>query len=69
VFKLVTDFENEKYVRFILNNDVYDLSSYTYEKTNDTSRPHLLVRYKLVSTGGTSTTSYVDDVILTQNEP
>ncbi len=69
VGKLVIDPATEKYVRFLLGKDEYDMSALSCEATDDTTAPYMLVSAKVVSDSGQNATIYVDNVVLTQNEP
>jgi len=69
IFKLVADFENQVYERLVVDNETYDLSSYdAYSFTSDDC-PNVRVDVLLYSETGYNGFSYVDDIILKQNEP
>lgn len=68
-WKLVADFEAEKFVRLILNEKEYDMSIYPYYKVEIDTRPHLRLDYAIWADSAVNISSYVDDAILTQNEP
>jgi len=67
-FKLVVDFESGKYVRAIVFGEEYDISDYDLSTFASTTKRRL--RYQLymssLITGGTV---YVDNIIMTGNEP
>jgi hypothetical protein len=67
--KLVFDTNAKKYVRAILNNQYYDISQYNVYSTPSVTAPYIL-SFVNVTTGVNSIQStYVDDAIITQNEP
>lgn len=67
--KLVCDFNNDQYVRLLVNNTVYDLSSIALHTRTEDLSPHLLAIIMLTTNTGAAATGYVDDAIVTQNEP
>lgn len=68
--KLVGDLNAQKYVRLIFDQIEYDLSAYDAVVATDTSTaPHFLVSIGIRNTDGASRDVYIDDVILTQDEP
>lgn len=68
--KLVADFETGKYVRFMLNDTEYDLSSYDLYTTPDTATvPHIRIYLALEARVSTASDIYLDDYILTMDEP
>jgi len=67
--KLVVDLNTDRYVRFILNETEYDLSAYSANTFANPDQPHLGVKAILYSTAGFNADCWVDDIILTQNEP
>lgn len=68
-FKLVADFENDEYVRLILNETEHDLSDYTPYIFAETDAPNVRVDIILWGNSGANNWCFVDDLILTQNEP
>jgi len=68
-FKLVIDTENEKYVRFQIDQHVVDLSSYGLNKTADTSLGQLVVGVTVFGDADTHAACCLDRFIVTQNEP
>ena len=67
--KLVADMVNYRYVRLILNEVTYDLSNFTMQAIPDATLPTLWA-YVAAFTGVAANLSiYVDDAIITQNEP
>lgn len=67
--KLVVDAPENEYVRFLLDNTEYDLSGIASNETADTAQPYLDVFIGAEGIAGTNAVVYVDDVIVTQNEP
>jgi len=68
--KVVVDFEILDYVRLLLNEAVYDISDYVMFSDDDDTLPSLYVSCGVTNkTLAANPTSYVDDFILTQNEP
>ncbi|GAI79944.1 unnamed protein product, partial [marine sediment metagenome] len=68
VFKLVIDFENNKYVRLIINNTTYDLSSYNLYVDDAVGEKYANALISLRSRKDYNDVMYVDNVIFTQNE-
>lgn len=69
VLKLVTDLENSKYHRLILNNKTYDLSAHDMIATEKKVAKHILVWAAVYSRKGYNDYAYFDNIIVTQNEP
>lgn len=67
--KLVIDLQNKKYVRAVVNDTQYDLSDYAMRDQADTTNPYLDTRIQHSSIYPDSAYAYIDDFILTQNEP
>lgn len=68
--KLVIDLETHKYVRVIFNETEYDMSALSYAHTPDPATIPNWRQQITITTGVDAAQSvYVDDVILTQNEP
>lgn len=67
--KFVVDWVNSKYVRAIFANIEYDLSTYGVYTFGDTRAPYLTIQVMEVTATEAAIIGYVDDVILTQNEP
>lgn len=69
VFKLVADLVDSKYVRLITNETTHDLSAYgMYSDTSDYSK-HIRLGIFLYSRDGQNDSVYIDNIIVTQNEP
>ena len=67
--KFVVDPVNEIYVRCLLNALSGDVSLIAPQAIDDPTSPHLHVDLEAIGSLATNLTSYVDDVIVTQNEP
>lgn len=66
--KLVCDFKTRYYTRCILNDREYDMSSYMLRKYSNGQLPNMYIRIKITAGADANVTSYVDGVIITQNE-
>ena len=69
MFKLVVDASGEQYRRLIVDATEHDLSAYSLRKAADTTSPYMQVRIIAVGGSGGNYSIYVDNVIITQNEP
>ena len=67
--KLVIDIVNNEYVRLILDNTEYDLSSLGIYAAGALGGAQWFQNIKVFSGAVAGTTSYIDSVIVTQNEP
>lgn len=68
--KLVVDLKNKAYVRFLLDQSEYNLSDYTVLNTSpDVSDPRIEVLVEVRGRAANNDVGYVDDFILTFNEP
>lgn len=67
--KLVIDLSTQKYVRAILDNVEYDMSTLSYYYTSGTSAAYWWQGVRAIARKTTNPSVYVDDAILTQNEP
>jgi len=68
--KFVIDLDSDEYVRLIVDNQLVDISSYSMSTGASALGPFFFVDImNHVGDGGGARTVYVDDVILTQNEP
>jgi len=67
-YKIVFDANTMKYVRVIIDQTEYDLSTYTLSPTTDTAYPHIDVQYGVQAEEGAAKVCYMDNFILTQNE-
>lgn len=68
-FKLVVNGESEEYVRLIVNDVLYDLAGVAVRTAADARAPYMEVSVMAVGDSGGNYSIYVDDVILTMNEP
>lgn len=69
VIKLVADLMTNRYVRAIVNNVQYDLSAFTPPTFPDNRSARVDLRLICGADGAANSTAYVDDLIVTQNEP
>ena len=67
--KLVADFDTNNYARCIYAGIEYDLSSYGLEVTASSGYPHCRAKLELFHRAQAAIDLYVDDFILTQEEP
>lgn len=67
--KVVVDMESQYFQRIIVDNAEYDLSDYRPTLFSTTVAPYASIRLQFYGHGSGAGTAYVDDVILTQNEP
>ncbi len=67
--KYVIDLPNGKYNRVLLDNVVYDLSDIAIKIRTSTEFPYLSLNIGAFTEEDVNKTSYVTDVIITQNEP
>lgn len=67
--KLVVDTIKKEYVRLIVNEVEHDLKGIAGEVTTDTSDPLLEIVVRADAESNDVGTAYIDNVILTQNEP
>jgi len=68
--KLVVDYESNDYVRFLLDNAEYSMAGLKFDVAADALGPMLYTQVLQYYAGGVNTpTLYVDNIILTQNEP
>lgn len=66
--KLVVDFSTDTYVRLLLDDLSYDLSSYDLRVVGDPSLPALYIKIELYGRDGQNDSCNIDGVIVTQNE-
>lgn len=69
VAKLVTDYSGEQYKRLIFDEHEYDLSSYAQRKVATATEPQLIGEVRFTGVAGGNRNAWVDNVIVTQNEP
>jgi len=67
--KLVVDYESQKYVRALLNSFSWDLSGIAPKFNSGSYTPSLYIEARIQNRDAAQRYIYLDDVILTQNEP
>ena len=67
--KVVGDFVNNKYVRLLFDSTTYDVSAYDLSESANSTAANLDVIIKNTNATDFSQTNYIDNVIVTQNEP
>jgi len=67
--KLVADYENKKYVRALLNENSWDLKDIAPYTPTYSGTPSLYLEARITNRAAGQHYIYLDDVILTQNEP
>lgn len=67
--KTVGDFATDMWVRLIINNVEHDLSVYPAYITDEVAGPDVVPAILIWGDDGYNGFSYIDDIILTQNEP
>lgn len=67
--KLVADFNTRFYSRLLINDQIYNLSSYALRATTVPSNPLYFATIQLSHTTATNPHIFVDDIIATQDEP
>ena len=69
MYKLVLNYTDKKYMRFSFNNTTTDISSYSFQSEASATKPSLQILIIAYAETGSADAIFVDDVILTQNEP
>lgn len=67
--KLVYDIISCRYARILLNNLAIDVSQHTPRRVPDPTTPRLSIHTRIRAAADGGATAYIDDFILTQNEP
>jgi len=67
--KLVVDIVNQYYQRFIFDDKEYDLTAYRPVAITSDVASHVFLRLQFYGSSGGAGVVYLDDVIITQNEP
>ena len=67
--KLVVSSDLREYARVILNGFAFDLAGVAAYSLPDNAVPYVTIELEVLGRSGENDTVYVDDVILTQNEP
>lgn len=68
-WKMVVDLETGKYVRLYLNGEYYDLSQWTLPFTPGDYTPDMYLIIYIINYSTGNHYVYVDNVVITQNEP
>lgn len=69
IAKLVVDLDARKYVRLIVDGNLYSLAGISAYTTASAVEPYLIFAIYNVGPGATNPALYVDNMIITQNEP
>ena len=67
--KLVTDFENDKYVRVLFNQNVYDMAEIPIYQDTSSVGPYLRCVLEIFPRVGQNDYVYIGNVVFTVNEP
>lgn len=67
--KLVADYTDLEYVRFVLSNTVYSLADLSLQTVVSSTSPQLVCQALHYGTSGNNPVAYLDAVMVTQNEP
>lgn len=67
--KLVIDTENHEYVRFLLDNHSESMADIAIQKSGSAANPSLYLGIEHTSEHADAKSIYIDDIIITQNEP
>ncbi|GAI79745.1 unnamed protein product, partial [marine sediment metagenome] len=67
--KIVLDPLNDKYVRVLFDNESYDMSTISCRATGSDILPRLTLQVLTRTKVASNQSIYIDDVIITQNEP
>jgi len=67
--KLVIDCITKEYVRFICNNTAFDLAGLKLNELAQVTPPYMRIEIASYNEAATASITYIDDVIITQNEP
>ena len=67
--KVVFDTTTTKYVRLLANDEEIDISEHGLYGAANLSAPHVTFTVLFYTRSATAKTAYIDDVIITQNEP
>ncbi|KKK59681.1 hypothetical protein LCGC14_3031980 [marine sediment metagenome] len=69
VMKLVVDFDANQYLRGTFNEQEIDLSAFSLEDVVTSTAPAFQIMVTVESVGGTNAVAFVDDAIMTVDEP
>lgn len=67
--KFVADFATDKYVRLLISNHEYDISATSFRSSADATAPSIEIKVGTYNRLDNARSLYLDDFILTQNEP
>ena len=67
--KLVIDIDTDLYTRLMIGPDEYDISTHSMVLGAPTTNKYMLISFELENGGGGIGYAYIDNFILTQNEP
>ena len=67
--KLVIDIDTKKYVRLLVNNQAVDISTYTLKEYGDATKTSIRFGIYHISAEASAALIWVDNIIITQNEP
>jgi hypothetical protein len=67
--KLVVDFTTGKYLRVLINSVLYDISAYSYKQSASVVKSYLQYENRVNNFGANSAEIFVDNIIITGNEP
>jgi len=67
--KFVADFTTAKYKRLLINSRTFDVSALSFHKVALVSAPQMVIEIALHADAAAAAVCYIDDVIITQNEP
>jgi len=67
--KLVADFANSRYTRLLLDDRTYDISAHSLYQASSTTKPFINIYTFVYTNVDSNESAYVDDAIITQNEP
>ena len=67
--KLVVDMDTDYHTRLLIGPDEYDISTHLMLPFGATTDKYLYIKFQLLNGGGPIGYAYIDNFILTQNEP
>jgi len=67
--KIVVDFENKVYVRGLIDGTDFDLSDYAIRVVENAANPHMLLSFLVYEPDEQAEAVWLDNIILTLNEP
>jgi len=69
VAKLVIDFENDLYQRALIRSTEVDMSALGIQTAANATSPRMVFTVWIYSDSGDNDWAYIDNVVITQNEP